>query len=437
MKGAISAKAMFGKALLLFVAVLTVGGIFVAYSTSSNLLETEVRLAEDEYEILARNAALAGLNHAAQELAEDIEANSGTFTNNPSIAGALDGFDYAAQIQSVPVPASSSAWKRARITSTGTAVTAREKTLTFDVQAEYDINLNGGSGGSVPTAMQEAVNSHCKVELNGSVLISAASDGSNANIRTNDEIKCSGCGGSGDNKGVQGYGMVGDPNDYDFMDFFEPSIDLGGDHIQVSDPITEDEFNEVFDLMDEFRAKADIYVDPGLGLLDDDEGLGIDPSGIGTIVSSFDEIDFESTNPSENDPLIVWVADPGHDIHITGGTYPDYTIFIFDGDVEITGNASFGGDYTDENGYSTVAFYIAGDLKKASGNFDLYGQFFVGGEMKGTGDGDIYGSITTYCDGGGGKLELEGNFTVHYNQANPALTMPLEVSMERVTHSEW
>jgi outer membrane murein-binding lipoprotein Lpp len=421
---------MIGKGTLFVVAAVALAGMLLSYGINTNVVESEARIAEDEFEILARNAALAGLSQGEQELADEISATSGSFTER-TLTGTYESGTYTTAVEQM-------APKQVRIRSTGNTLTARGDTMGFDVQAYYRVVQVAGSGGDddIPEAMQEAITSRCDVEMGGSVVVQGA-DGSNANVRTDGAIDA---GTNNDGKGVFGRGYVGSLSGFNndnqrdqFYNYFKPQDELSGESVSEVDPLPEDAWDEIDDLMNELRNRADYVVYP-----EDEDGVQ-DHDGPGTAVTSIAPA--LSETPSELDPLIINVKG---DLTLNSNTtIPAYTIFVVDGGAHINGSVMAGTPPQDADPYqSTVAFYIAGDTEfRLNGNAEVWGQFFVGADIDLShinGNATVNGNITSLCSGEGSTSKMNGNFTLNYYGANPALSgAEPQWTLERQTHSEW
>ncbi len=418
---------MFGKRTSLLIAAVVIAGIITSFGIGSNLVEPETRMTEDNFKILARNAALAGQNRMEQVLFDEVISTGGTFTLT-TIRGNYDNIEYTASIADVDPPSAT----EVRVISTGTATTGRGKDVDFNVQSEYEIVFDGApGGGEVPEALQEAVTSQCDINLGGSLRIDSP-DGSNASVRTNGALSA-----AGDGWTVHGYGYMSDDmvslphNDRRYLETnLNPYDALGAGVLVEVDPLADEVFDAVMQVRADYYDNADICV----GCEEDDyDGV--------TVVASLGAIDFDALNPSRQNPLVVII---NGDMHVSGGTFPAYTIFLVTGDVHITGGYyASDGDPEDEF-LSTLAFYIDGDVH-LNGNAEIWGQFFTVGDFDlGNGTPVINGNITALCEDGDGNLltgastEMRGNFTINYYGANPFLSGgETQVTLERRTHSEW
>ena len=98
-------------------------GTHLVINSQSNLAQSETRLAKDQYEILARNAALAGLDHVKQKLAD-------SFHSYGNVIGTNDGVSYAVQ-------ATTNGSDEVTVQSTGMAYATDGDTVEFNVQAKF------------------------------------------------------------------------------------------------------------------------------------------------------------------------------------------------------------------------------------------------------------------------------------------------------------
>lgn len=425
---------MFGKALLIFVAAISLGGIYLGYSINDNVLETDARLAKDEVELLARNASLAGLDNAKQDFWNSVYDNADGSFDQATVSGSVDGYKYDAAINSSPKGAN-----YAILYSLGYGFTGRSDSVYYESQAEYHIYAAPGNDldeNGIP--LQDAVNTACDVSVDGSSLIQSGTE-RNANIHTNGTIS-TGNNTHQDNKGVFGYGLIGiDPGTLTFnnqnhenryYDYFQPYNPTDDESVLQADPITDQDFNALItNVRNVYRDNADMVI--GMGPPTDEFGNEIDDGK--TYEEEWDDINWNDVSGTVNNPYVIHHSG---NLSLTGGTIPPYTIVIVDGDLTMSGNVTAGaGGPTD---MSSTAWYVSGDLIKGNGTVEVWGQFFIEGNFdRGNGTFILHGNISAKCDGGG-TLDLTGNFTIDYLAANPALTgVPPEYFIERVSHSEW
>ena len=98
-------------------------GTHLAINSQSNLAESETRLVNDQYEILARNASLAGLDRVKQKLADN-------FQYYINVTGANDGISYV-------VNAVIDGPNEVTVRSTGMAYVADGDSVEFNVQTKF------------------------------------------------------------------------------------------------------------------------------------------------------------------------------------------------------------------------------------------------------------------------------------------------------------
>lgn len=90
-----------------------------------------------------------------------------------------------------------------------------------------------------------------------------------------------------------------------------------------------------------------------------------------------------------------------------------YGVFIVKGNVEMSGNATFGSNDPDK---SSLGFYSEGNIK-TSGNATYYGQMFAKGNVEMSGNSSVIGNVAAK-----GNIEMSGNNQIRYKQAATSLT---------------
>lgn len=408
---------MFGKALLLLVGAVAIVGILSSFGSSRNTLEADARLAEDEYEILARTSALAGLGNAEQKLADEVNAATSAPVIAPAIyTGTHEGISYTTTRTTDPTNS-----LRILLHSEATTLSARGDSVNFDVQAIYEMKLKGtgGGGGTDDEDFVGAVRSGCDVEIGGSFSAEteegfiAEGDG-NANVYANGNLST-----SGSRALVKGFGRYHGAitgNERHLMDAFQPV----GDNSTGEDPVA--------------YTPDEIIVEPANIMAAGTNASFVDT----TFYGSTGNINFSAADGTADDPYVVYIAhDPVSgsigNLSLNGSTIPPYTIFLIEGDLDVNGNVLVGPDYPDIP-KSAIAFYIGGDLR-SNGNSTVYGQFYVNGEIDfGNGNGEIHGNMVSVCD-----ADLSGSYHLFYRPANPDLNLPAleQWTMDRDRHSEW
>ncbi|GMU86119.1 MAG: hypothetical protein AMXMBFR48_13610 [Ignavibacteriales bacterium] len=90
-----------------------------------------------------------------------------------------------------------------------------------------------------------------------------------------------------------------------------------------------------------------------------------------------------------------------------------YGVFIVKGNVEMTGNATFGANDPDK---SSLGIYAEGNIKTA-GNNTYYGQMFAKGNVEMSGNSQVTGNVVAK-----GNIEMGGNNKIEYRRAASSLT---------------
>src|SRR5690606_9328854 len=132
---------------------------FYGMNTSSGLLATENEMASNDYQVLARNAALAGFNVAKQKLADN-------FVVEPSFSGDYHGGGYFVRMQS-------SAPNQITVTSVGSAELPDGTFQDYKIVAKFEKRSVGSDevSAAVPQFMEYALISDKDLTLNGNVTI--------------------------------------------------------------------------------------------------------------------------------------------------------------------------------------------------------------------------------------------------------------------------
>lgn len=373
-----------GKAAILIIAASLALGSMYAFGAKEEARQAEGRLSDHQYEILARNAALAGYNKARQNLTDDFAGAAST------IHGEYDGVEYQVVI--------SRNGSEARIKSTGVAVQPDGSESDYLVDATVKKESTVTMADEAPPFMRYALLSEGDLSLDGTVLSDLYVDGDeantlNANMHTNGSLII-----NGNSLTVKGFGTyvntaLATPATA-LTTAFEPYYNPTGDPVtaQVS-AIDVPEFD-----VTAFTSKVDI-----------------DQSSAGA-VSLSGTYDLGGTR---DDPYVWYVQG---DLSATGGTnIKGYVMFIVDGNVFMSGNVDAGqSDYVGSD-ESNVAYYASG-LVELAGNSKVFGQIFAGtGVSFQNGTPRVYGNIATR-----GLVTLSGTPKIYYRVASPALTTIFE-----------
>lgn len=387
-----------GKAAILIMSATIIFGSVYAYGAKEEVQRADGRLTEHQYEVLSRNAALAGYNVAKQELAESFD----------SAPAHLSG-TYEASSYSVSVTRDAAL---AHVISTGTSARAGDDDVTFTVKATIEKDVVATIAEEAPPFMRYAVLSEQDLHLNGSILTDLYVEGNeantlNANMHTNGTLAI-----DGNSANVKGFGTYVDAA------WANPVSALTNSFNPYYNPTEADVTQQVpaidvpvFDVA-EFVNKAN---------LDQTTSGDVALNGI---------YDFGGTR---EDPY-VWYVDGN--LSAGGGTKLNgYVMFIVSGDIALSGNIEAG-----QSGYggvdeSSVAYYAAGGVALA-GNAKVYGQIFSGTAVSfGKGSARVYGNVATK-----GAATLEGSPKVYYREPSPALTTIFgdpEIHFNLISYSEF
>ena len=386
-----------GKAAILIIAASIAMGSMYSLAAKDDARQAEARLSTHQYEVLARNAALAGYNRAKQALTDD-------FAGAPAeLTGTYAGSDYEVKIVKNGDVAS--------ITAIGTTATAGGSEVDFTIKSDVEKEMYVEIGEKAPPFMRYAVTSEGDLSLNGNVLMDLYVDANdnntlNANMHTNGNLLI-----TGEALTVRGFGTyvtsaVATPSSA-LQTAFDPYWNPDND--DVTSKVTRVDIPE-FDVT-EFLSKVDTDKTTGAVNLSGTYDLG------GT-----------RENP------YVWHVQG--DLTASGGTkIKGYTTFVVEGNVSLSGNVDASEDSYAGGDESSVAFYASGNVD-LSGNAKVYGQIFAGtGVSFLSGTPRVYGSVASK-----GVVALAGTPKIYYRVASPALTTIFEEPKPRynmLSYSEW
>lgn len=370
-------------AILIVVASLALGSIY-AFGAKEDARQAEGRLSDHQYEILARNAALAGYSKAKQNLTDDFSGAPAT------VQGTYDGVPYKVTINRNGTDA--------RIQSTGTAMQPDGTEADYMIDATIRLASTVTMADEAPPFMRYALMSEGDLSLDGSVLSDLYVDGDeantlNANMHTNGSLII-----NGNSLTVKGFGTYVNTAMATPMsaleERFQPYYNPTGE------PVTEQVLPievPTFDIP-EFTNKV---------LVDETSAGDVSLSG------TYD------LGGTREDPY-VWLVNGN--LTATGGTnIKGYVMFIVDGNVMMSGNVDAAQNDYSGSDESNVAYYASGFVELA-GNSKVFGQIFAGsGVTFQNGTPRVYGSIST-----GGLVTLSGTPKISYRVASPALTTIFE-----------
>ncbi len=384
-----------GKAAIIIVTASVLLGSVYAFGAKEDVRSAEARLSTHQYEILARNAALAGYNMAKQELADDFA------TPSPTSTGTYEGGDYDVSI------ALSGAI--AKVKSTGTIAGPEGEEISFTVEAEIEKEMVSSVPDEAPPFMSYAMFAEDDLNLGGSLLYDLYVDGNeentlNANMHTNGNLSL-----SGNAATVRGFGTyVGATSGSHLTSAFDPYYNPTNDDVIQRVPEVE---APTFDMAD-FLSKT---------IVDQSTSGDVNLNG---------SYNFGGTR---EDPY-VWHIDGT--LAASGGVVLEgYIMFLVDGDIELSGNVHAGDSGFDGGDESSIAYYASGGID-LGGNSKVYGQLLAGTSVNFLhGTPKVYGSAASL-----GSVGLSGTPEVYYRVPSPALTTIFgnpEFQLKLISYSEW
>ena len=369
-----------------------------AFGAKEEVREAENRLSTHQYEVLARNAALAGYNEARQHLTDN-------YSGAPST---LHG-TYEEAVYDVVIDRNGAT---ANVRSTGTMTASDGREIDFMLDAAIEKESTVEMADEAPPFMRYAIMTDEDLNLNGNVLTDLYIDGDeantlNANMHTNGSLSI-----SGNALTVKGFGTYVQSATANpasalttaFQPYYNPTND------PVTKQVTAIDVPD-FDIT-AFTSKVDV-----------DQTSGGDVALSGT---------YDLGGTRENP--YVWYVDGN--MTASGGTnIKGYVMFVVSGDISMSGNVDASqGAYTGSD-ESNVAFYAGGSVS-LSGNAKVYGQIFSGGGLSFlNGTPRVYGSVATK-----GAVTLSGTPKIYYRVASPALTTIFEdgvIQYRLASYSEW
>lgn len=397
-----------GKLVLILVTVATFIGAFASFGTRQNMASVDDQMADENFEMLARAAALTGHNMAVQRLADDLLKPTPVFDGG-TLTGSYNGSDYRCTTTTSGVD-------KAKVFCKAWSFNADGDSVDFKIRAEYEQHsVPSGINETAPAFMSYAVLSEKDISLQGNILTDVCeicvegTEGEklNANMHTNSNMQV-----TGNSASVMGFGTYGGGGSSNpkkaLANTFTPNYNPTGANTTyqagtISIPI----------LNTSLMALA----------------LGPDSVSTGDVVLSSD-MDLGGTR---DNPFIWHVKG---NVTASGNSKMDgYVMFIVDGMVDFSGGID-AGDYDGYEGgdESSVAFYVQGDVE-FNGTVEVWGQVFTGGEVLFRGTPDVYGSITA------DEVDFRGTVGIHYRSASPALTTfwngQNNLRLKRLAYSEF
>src|SRR5690606_32509722 len=385
-----------GKAALLIIAASLAMGSMYSLAAKDDARQAEARLSKHQYEVLARNAALAGYNRAKQALADNFDAAPA------QLKGTYAGTDYNVSI--------TRDGDVATISAKGVATAADGTDVDFQIKSSIRKELSVDIADIAPPFMRYAVITDKDLQLNGNILMDLYVDGNedntlNANMHTNGMLTIKGMAAT-----VRGFGT------YVTGASGSPATALTKTFNPYSNPTNEPVSRQASKIeIPEFDAAKFL------------SKVNVDKSSTGEV-----QLSGTYNLPGTRENPFVWHING--DLSASGGVQINgYALFIVEGDITLSGNFRGSSTYTGSD-ESNIALYASGKVTM-SGNADLYGQIYSEGGVELKGTPRVYGSITSK-----GTVTLSGTPDILYRKASPALTTIFEdpeVYYNQVAYSEW
>jgi hypothetical protein len=368
---------MAGKAIIVLVAAFGLSFAYYSSMRHQGAFETESRVADHQYQMLARQAAKNGLFRARQEMAAGMaqpvvmgEYGEGTYNANVSLSG-----NYAT------------------ILSEGRMPNTRDQAVSWKIKAVFEAT-GSNLPPIAPTFMRYALITDEDLTLGGNPDVDLEAEAlvgrnTNANIHTNGDLTI-----NGDNVYVAGFGTyVGSANanpERALTTTFTPPANPGD--------------------LDGLQAIGEIPI-PELNIQETLANVSVDTESNKSV-----ELTGTLQGGSREDPLVWYIPNGG--LTITGDVQIDgYVMFIVDGDINISGNVRTTSGWS-EGEESSLVLYATGNVD-INGSVKVAAQIFANGGFRTTGTPAILGSVTTR-----GVVEMKGTPGFYYRDPSPALTKP-------------
>ena len=388
-----------GKTALFAIAAFAVMGAVYGLSTSGGMLGTSEEIAEHDYEIMARNAAISGYEQAKLKLSE-------TFASE-TFSGSYEGAAYTVSAQVTG--------GEAKVTSLGQAFLPSGSTKLFHVVATFRQESSYTIADEPPAFMQYALITEDDLKLAGNLDIErldtegAAESNLNADVHTNGSLTV-----NGKAANIRGFGSYKTFENVRHESVFRPYYN------PANDPV-------VYRIAEGIDIPA---VEFDIPTLVASLGSAVDQTSTEDVTLS-GTYDFEAMGATRNNPHI-W--------HITGNLsgsgnveLQGYVMFLVDGNASFSGNLQQ--DTAGERMENSTAIYVSGDVS-ISGTADfLNAQIFAKEDVQMTGTSGIYGTVAV-----GGEAKIAGTPLITYVPASPALTtiwQDPETRLKLLTYREY
>lgn len=385
-----------GKTALFAIAAFTVMTGYYGLSSQRGMLAGTERISDQQYETMARNAALTGYDYGRQHLVDN------GFTQLNEKVGSHGEAEYHIKVNISTDAATGDAI--ANIRSLGKYKKPTGTNLEYEITATVR-ETSVVEANEPPAFMKYGIISDQSLTLNGAVMIDTMKvKGSqlsvyNANIHTNGDLTV-----SGNKVRVRGFGTyagtasVNNPN-RTFKPYHNPAREMV---LRQVEPVELVNDLDVTNFTNTYP--ADNW------------------TGTTTLSGSYD---FTTMGATRDDPYVWYV---NGDLTTLGNVeIKGYAIFVvlgdilFDGNVEVT---SYDPEYLGE---SNFAFYNKdGNVTIAGTASVLQGQIFSFGNIDIVGNTEIAGSI-----GALGTITVSGTPSVRYLPPSQGLTKPWQDSVNR------
>jgi len=363
-----------GKLALIALAVFTAAGAYISLARHGGIMDGSERVADKQYEVLARNAALAGFSRARQALADDYA--SAYFSGNDGTAD----YDVTADVTV----------HRAVVQSVATITGARDTEIEYTVRGDFN-RIYGAPPAAVPGFMDFALISDQDMVLRGDVsgIIDVEGDEAselNANLHTNGSLDV-----TGNSARIQGFGTYAGAASGNLDDTFEPNYNPA-------------ELPSAYqsDVVDIPEADFETWTDNATP----------DRTTAGSLT-----LGGEYSEGGTRDMPFVWHVQ-GDLTVATDAVVNGYTMFIVEGDVYFDADLTVGDSGHDGPLESSLGIYSGGGME-LGGNIIIDAQLFAGGDVsfkQGSGTPTLRGSLTSK-----GVIDFRGTPDIYFRPPSPAL----------------
>ncbi len=393
-----------GKVAVIALVAFSISGAYYTLDRNQRTLDTEARISDHQYEVLAREAALTGFSLARQRLADSYtsfeasgESQSGEYDVSITVSGDL-----------------------AKVTSVGTVMGTDGLPLSYTILAEFDGATGVQYQPEAPEFLQYALISEQSINLGGSVSSHVYLEGEegselNANIHTNADLSI-----NGNRVRVEGYGTFYGTVSASPARAVDTSFDPNYEPIEGPSVYQVDEKVE----MPNYDATA--YVNQVLA-----NGFNvIEHSGDFSLSGTYDY------GPRDN-PTIIHIT--GDLVTAGSSQINGYVMYMVDGNVSLNGNLEAGNTGYGGPDESSVAIYAGGTVG-IEGTVEIAAQIYSDGGLDvGVdlgGNATIYGGLSTF-----GEASIQGTPQIYYRTPSAALAINWQEVETTATHlasySEW